>query len=408
MKLSVRIIALLVAVVMALSLLSGCDNGIFGDSETGEGLTKITIEGSESRSMELGSVCLLEIEEDVKTSEVVWSASNDSVTVDKYGIVVAKKPGVATVTARYGSLYDMVEFTVIGDSDQGKADGEEDGITTDPYVGMSKSEFYENYTPAKSFIDSYYRTQHGFMSGSLSVGSAAPTVAENQPMEGDLYVRNTDMRYEDNENTYVVFDSNGNVAFKVYRGGAYITLDEVAAYMFAFGGTDGAFPANYTSSKKTTPASSIWGEYLRVNHSHFLGDTVKYPREPELPNISGCGGKLQYWEIDIGTNSYNNGNKITRGACRIVYGRNDLDGDGIYEENELHLFYTYNHYDDFQEYLNYEGGWGEIFGYETNGSSSVKGPSPYVSVSYQSFSTKESLTVDFYYYIDDKRSLYAA
>ena len=31
------------------------------------------------------------------------------------------------------------------------------------------------------------------------------------------------------------------------------------------------------------------------------------------------------------------------------------------------MFYTYNHYNDFQEYLNYEGGWGEMFGNITGG-----------------------------------------
>ena len=40
---------------------------------------------------------------------------------------------------------------------------------------------------------------------------------------------------------------------------------------------------------------------------------------------------------------------------------------GIYEAGEIHLFYTYNHYNDFQEYLNYAGGWGEMFGNITGG-----------------------------------------
>ena len=32
-----------------------------------------------------------------------------------------------------------------------------------------------------------------------------------------------------------------------------------------------------------------------------------------------------------------------------------------------YLFYTYNHYNDFQEYLNYYGGWGTVFGNTTGG-----------------------------------------
>jgi hypothetical protein len=48
------------------------------------------------------------------------------------------------------------------------------------------------------------------------------------------------------------------------------------------------------------------------------------------------------------------------------------------------VFYTYNHYNDFQEYLNYYGGWGEMFGNVTGGGTlSSKydcNPTPYVPV----------------------------
>jgi hypothetical protein len=83
---------------------------------------------------------------------------------------------------------------------------------------------------------------------------------------------------------------------------------------------------------------------------------------------------------------YNNGSYITRGAARIVYGKNDLDRDGVYEAGEFHVFYTYNHYNDFQEYLNYVGGWGEMFGNITGGgtisSKTDYNPTAYVEVSF--------------------------
>ena len=404
MKLSVKLSAALLAFVMTVSLLSSCSiESLFGSWITPdvEPESAFAIDGEECRAMAIGGACLLEVTPfDVDPASVVWTVDGDAVKVDKYGLVEAVKEGVATVTARYGELFDRVELTV------SSVGGE--NVISDPYTDMTKDEFYANYTPATDFIDAYYRTQHGFMSGELEIPDAAPKTAENRPVEDGLYVRNTDMRYEDNGNTYVVLDANGNVAFRVYRGAAYITLEEVAAYMFAFGGTDGAFPANYTSAKKTKPTASIWGEYLRVNHSYFSGDTVKYPREPELPNIMGCGGSLQYWEMDIGSTGYNNGSKITRGACRIVYGRNDLNRNGVYEQGELHVFYTYNHYDDFQEYLNYEGGWGEIFGFETNGSSSAKGPSPYVPIAYASLSARSVSAIEVYYYVPTKEWLSAA
>ena len=105
------------------------------------------------------------------------------------------------------------------------------------------------------------------------------------------------MNFSEDGNTYTVVDAYGEKAFDIYRDGAYVTLEEVAAYVYAFG----TFPANYTTSKNTSPLSSVWGEYLRVNHTKFSGDTRRYPYEPELPNISGCGGTLQYYEMDIGT-----------------------------------------------------------------------------------------------------------
>jgi hypothetical protein len=272
--------------------------------------------------------------------------------------------------------------------------------SADPYTGMSKEAFYADYSPACCLQDAQYRSKHGFLSGSLEVPGQYVQEADDRPMEGGKYVRNTDSYYVDGGNTYVVVDSTGREVMRIYRGGGYITLEEVAAYMYAFGGADGSFPANYTSKKKATPAQSIWGEYLRVNHSHFLGNTNKYPYEPELPNISGCGGDLKYYEMDIGTTGtatpgyaakpYVHNGSITRGAARLVYARQDLNGNGTYEQGEIYVFYTHNHYNDFREYLNYYGGWGEMFGNITGGgeysSKTNANPTPYVPTAYADFS----------------------
>ena len=256
---------------------------------------------------------------------------------------------------------------------------EQDPVTSDPYVNVNVTEFYANYTPAISYMDAYYRTQHNLMSGSIATQSADPTIATYQPTEDGKLVRNTTDIFSQDGMVYYVVDSYGNIVNKIYKCGAYITLEEVAAYVFAFG----TYPANHSANKKDKPASSAWGKYLRVNHTNFTGDTSKYPYEPELPNITGCGGDLYYYEMDIGTASYNNGSSITRGACRIVYTRKDLDGDGVIEVNETFLFYTQNHYHDFREYLNYEGGWGILFGDEAGGG--VSRPTQYPATSYYSF-----------------------
>ena len=112
-----------------------------------------------------------------------------------------------------------------------------------------------------------------------------------------------------------------------------------------------------------------------------------------LPEISGCGGYLEYYEIDIGTTGttcdpsyyatdYNNGKKITRGAARIVYARFHTSGSKVTDISEKYVFYTNNHYNDFMEYLNYQNGWGDLFGNITGGgqlsSKTNCNPTPYV------------------------------
>ena len=281
-------------------------------------------------------------------------------------------------------LADIMELPATVETDGGAGDK-----NIDPYANVKKSEFYADYKPAESFSDAYFRTLHGFMSGSLTVSEQEPEVSKLRPALNGMYIRNSDNLYSAGDKAYTVVDAYGNEVFTVYRGGAYITLEEVAAYVYAFGDV----PANYVDSKKTDPEDSIWGEYLRLNHSAFSGNTEKYPYEPVLPNISGCGGELYYYEIDIGTTGtdcdpsyvariYNDGTRITRGAARIVYTRYDKNRDNIIDPDEKYLFYTYNHYNDFQEYLNYYGGWGEMFGNITGGgqisSKSNYNPTPYV------------------------------
>ena len=257
------------------------------------------------------------------------------------------------------------------------------------------------------------------MSGSLTVPDQAPTISSYQPKNGTKFIRNEQMIFSADNNAYTVVNAYGEKAFEVYRDGAYITLEEVAAYVYAFG----TYPKNYTTSKDTSPSSSVWGEYLRLNHTKFSGDTSKYPYEPVLPNITGCGGKLTYYEMDIGTTGtdcdddypcviYNNGSRIERGAARIVYGKKDLDGDGVLEQGEFYLFYTYNHYNDFQEYLNYQGGWGEMFGNITGGGTiSSKydyNPTKYVEVSMQALpAVTRAVTADLFFYAPKNEGFYA-
>ena len=277
----------------------------------------------------------------------------------------------------------------------------------DPYANIDVDEFYANYKPATSYEDAYYRTLHNLMSGTIGEQDQAPTISSYQPVSNGKFIRNSEMIYSEDGNTYYVVNAYGDVVMEIYKGAAYIMLEEVAAHVFAFGEP----PANQTSSKNMEPTSSEWGIYLRLNHSSFSGSTKKFPYEPKLPNISGCGGTLNYFEMDIGTTGtdcdpsydvaiYNNGLTITRGAARIVYVCEDDDQNGIIDHDERYVFYTYNHYNDFQEYLNYQGGWGEMFGNITGGgtisSKTDYNPTPYVDTSVEKL-PQVSITYVIYY-----------
>lgn len=296
---------------------------------------------------------------------------------------------------RYLSAFLLFILLLSGCTPQQEQPSQTEPLRSDPYIGMTAEEFYADYTPASSLQDALYRSKHGFLSGSLEVPGQEVERAQDRPVLSGLYVRNTDRHYEDDGNTYVVTDGNGNEVMRIYKGGGYITLEEVAAYMYAFGGSEDDLPANYTSKKSGKPASSKWGQYLRLNHSYFKNDPEKYPYEPELP---GNGTGLRYYEMDIGTTGtvtpgysprlYNDGSSITRGAARLVYTREDVNGNGVIDDHEVYVFYTHNHYNDFTEYLNYYGGWGETFGNITGGgafsSDTACNPTEYPMVAYAS------------------------
>ena len=258
-----------------------------------------------------------------------------------------------------------------------------------PYLDIDKNEFYNNYKRATSLLDSQYRSECYLMSGDITPQDQEPEIASNQPKQGNMLIHNTTRDFSNNGNVYTVYNVKGEKKFDIYYGGAYTSLEEVAAYIYAWG----EVPVNYDPDKDAEPYNSNWGEYLRVNNTYFSGDTEKYPYEPELPNISGIdNGNVMYYEIDIGTTGtdcdpkydpeiYNDGERIVRGAARIVYTYSYINGDPVSDEDR-YVFYTYNHYNDFQEYLNYYNGWGEMFGNITGGgtiSSKVDyNPTPYV------------------------------
>lgn len=405
--------------LLVCTLLFGCDGAASpSDTTLTDTVTDAPIVGMHQLNileqgplyMEVGDTVTLTTDApEALRNELVWSSSAPCVGITQKGVLTAQVLGKATVTVEYHGFTDSIEIEVVDQLPIGTSPVESqpgDPAETDPAdpaetrpadpaettaepetsdetqpeteappptTVIEAERSPEGYRPAGSYEEALERTQNGQLSGYPYVPDQAPNISEYRPMEDGKYIKNNDPYYVD-ENTYVVVDAYGREVFRVYRGGAYITLEEVAAYVWAFGD----IPANHSASKKTKPTASIWGEYLRVNHTKFSGDTSKYPYEPVLPRISGCGGDFTYYEMDIGTTGtdcdpkypaglYNNGYSIDRGAARIVYARFDRNGNAIIEPDEKYVFYTYNHYNDFQEYLNYYGGWGEMFGNITGG-----------------------------------------
>lgn len=385
-----KILLSIISILLLIGIISSC--GILPTRQ--DTPISVTIKDYNRVELVVGQTLQLQLVEQGIT--VTWSASSDAVTVSQSGLVTAVREGKVIVTASLGDKSDIIMVEVV-------------------LAASEKPEIDDGtHKPATSYAEALERSAQGIPSGYLTVPDQAPTISAYRPMQDGKYIRNTASGFID-PNTYVVVDAYGNEVFRVYRGGGYITLEEVAAYVYAFGD----IPANYTSSKSLEPENSIWGEYLRLNHTKFSGNTQKYPYEPVLPNISGCGGDLYYYEIDIGTTGtdcdpgysvriYNDGERITRGAARIVYGKYDIDGDGVYEFGEHHVFYTYNHYNDFQEYLNYYGGWGEMFGNITGGGTlSSKydcSPTDYVPTVWSDLTTTTIITTVFFF--DPKKHIF--
>ena len=168
----------------------------------------------------------------------------------------------------------------------------------------------------------------------------------------------------------------------IYYGAGYTSLNDVANYLLAFG----EVPKNSNYNKNSNgrrQSVSEWGEYGRCNTGAFSGDTSKYPYEPLIPTVS----INRFVETDFGTlggysninevtgtayhqEIYNDGTRIERGAARFVF----TSDARITSIDDRFVFYTYNHYNDFQEFLNFNNGWGIRFG-------NVSAGNPYCSSS---------------------------
>ena len=129
------------------------------------------------------------------------------------------------------------------------------------YKNMSGEEFYQNYTPAKSFKDAYWRSKYGFMSGSLNVPDQAPTRSQNRPMQDGKYIRNSATPFID-ENVYVhkhVLSGDRNEVTETAINYAlfFASLVLLISNACSCSATAGIFSRKSPSGKVTLPASVI-------------------------------------------------------------------------------------------------------------------------------------------------------
>lgn len=277
--------------------------------------------------------------------------------------------------------------------------------TTNPYLNINsdaeKEIFYTvDYNRATSYEDAMFRTEQGLISGDIKDTRHETSYPLNHlpnrkyRLINEYRVNEGVYEYHTNGDfkSYTINNLEGKVK-KIYFGAGYVSLEDVAAYLFAFG--EG--PANYSKEKSSSAQRQMidtWGIYGRVNDAYYSSDVTQYLYEPSLPHTDNGGSReadmYNYHELDFGYTQtpwgygipseepYNNGTRITRGTVRFVYSASTYEGQygaKYIPVEHRHVFLTFNHYNDFIEYLNYEGGWGIPFGWMSAGNDYVAGMS---------------------------------
>ena len=266
-----------------------------------------------------------------------------------------------------------------------------------PYATINtnaeREDFYmADFTRANSFLDAQYRTAAGLISGDII---DSPNVAEYPIRHEPDRTYEAFSAYKVRDGVYT-YDESGNFQSytinsligetkTIYYNGGYVTLEDVAAYLFAFAEVP---PNNKYDKNAASESIAKWWVYGRVNNSYFSADTDKYKYEPDVPQTDFDGqysgdGYYRYYEMDFGytqlnwelgywtyDNVYNDGYGIDRGPVRFVFTAQDTNGNAgakYIPIEDRHVFLTTNHYNDFTEYLNFAGGWGITFGWMSAG-----------------------------------------
>lgn len=248
-----------------------------------------------------------------------------------------------------------------------------------------------NYEQAKQNTNNFLTSGYNLETDYLLEYYQDPIVDENLTS-----YRVADMRYGDDGNSFQINMIDGSKGPVIYKGCAYTYVEDIAAYILAFNDV----PVNMAYDKNDTyEAISDWGENGRVNYNFYSNDNDKsYLYETEVSTHRYLFDPIEntndyyyaYYESDYGasvgndepyemqtnysTSKYNDGTDINRGTLRFVYTKfytnyehskkKTAEITNTYDRN---VFFTTNHYNDFQQYLNYYGGWSLRFGNTTLG-----------------------------------------
>lgn len=280
-----------------------------------------------------------------------------------------------------------------GGNQGGKTDPDNPNIPSEK-DNFTNTESWINKGYASSYEDALEKTANKQNCG-LSYQSTTylPKTNPGRKNADNKYFYISDYNYSEDGNAYRINTVDGSIGPVIYKDCCYVDMEDIAAYMIAF--CDVPPNMKYDKYNGQDDAIDEWGVLGRVNHDYYSNDTSSYNYEPELTLQDSDGKYYAYYECDYGpkqcnpnsygdypANSYyNNGSSIQRGPLRFCYTHNyssaphnnDYTAD-ITNPTERHVFYTYNHYNDFQEYLNYYGGWNTIFGNLTEGNEYNKGP----------------------------------
>ncbi len=252
--------------------------------------------------------------------------------------------------------YDCVNQTVVGFSLFSLSDDSNYVCYISKIVILSKKTETASFSSSQSSSSSYGETSSSSSSSSVSSSSQLDEYVFRLPR---VKVSGNEANvYEVSQLSDGTFSST--IKKTINRNSAYIEPDDVAAYYQAFN----SFPINYCGSDKS--AALEYGSEGRCNFTYAYGSYTGSNSYTE-PLGPWANKGATYYELDISTSSYNpgynNGSKISRGTYRLVIVEENATTSYPNEEGgyDSICFFTKDHYSNFNEYLNYYGGWGERF-----------------------------------------------